>query len=785
MHHAATALARTLLLGAVVLAAAAPLGAQTRAASGSPLHERYGFDGVINSKFNDGIGGLRAADVDGDGRTDLLLINNGKARLEILRQRHDGEELPPFDPESYNDLPDDTYFVRESLATEQKVTSLAVADLDGDGHPDIAWLGESGKLTVTYGSADGEWGRELRLPVTRHSDRAEAVRVGDIDGDGRTDVAVLGERDVQCFLQGADGVLTPRPGLPSATAKPDGFDLVDVNGDGRLDLFFLAADDEWPFRFRLGLAQRPGEAAFGPEIRSRFDPVRSYALGDVDGDGRVELGAVRRRSGRLALLRYEAPVPGADRLSSPRQLPFGDDADSGRRESVLADLDGDGRLDLLVAEPKASRLVYYRSTGGAQFREEAAYPSFIGSSQPRVADVDGDGTPEVVVLAPDEGAVGISDVEADGRVGFPAAHPAPGEDLLALDVADQDGDGLAEVWVLTGDGKSRSRKYALTRLALGPTAAAEFEIEDVEADPNGLLLVDLDRDGAKDALLFIPTRNPRLLLWRADGWLDVDVEEVPGLSLLKGLSRDALSVGDVDGDGLSELLAPGPSFARAFWLRADPDAPGVAPVVEVVGQYNLDDPGAQVGAVALADLGGRGRPDVVLHEKGRGELHVLRPGDDGPTTATRLELGGLSPALIVAADMDGDGRHDLVLPAGDRVAVVLNGRSGPRFVADREYELPVQNPNLDRLAFGDVNGDGAADLVVTETNRHMLAIAALTGDTIEHALRFPIFEAKLFSIGRGGREPRELVLADVTGDGLLDVAIVVHDRVLVYPQDRP
>jgi hypothetical protein len=258
----------------------------------------------------------------------------------------------------------------------------------------------------------------------------------------------------------------------------------------------------------------------------------------------------------------------------------------------------------------------------------------------------------------------------------------------------------------------------------------------------------------------------------------VDVENVPGLSLLKGLGRSALAVGDVDGDGSDELLAPGPSFARAFWLRAD----GATPEVEVVGQYNLDDPGAQVATVALGDLDAAGRPQVLVYERGRGELHVLRPDGGAPT---RLELGGMVPERIRVADLDGDGRADVLLSSADRVAVVLNGRSGPRFAPDREYELPVKDPNLDRLAFGDVNGDGAADLVVTETSKHMLAIAALTDEEIEHALRFPIFEAKLFSMGRGGREPRELVLADVTGDGLLDVVLVVHDRVLVYPQDAP
>jgi hypothetical protein len=55
---------------------------------------------------------------------------------------------------------------------------------------------------------------------------------------------------------------------------------------------------------------------------------------------------------------------------------------------------------------------------------------------------------------------------------------------------------------------------------------------------------------------------------------------------------------------------------------------------------------------------------------------------------------------------------------------------------------------------------------------------------LTHVLQFPIYEESIFERdGGGGKEPRELALADVTGDGKLDVAILVHDRILVYPQE--
>src|SRR5204862_423930 len=78
---------------------------------------------------------------------------------------------------------------------------------------------------------------------------------------------------------------------------------------------------------------------------------------------------------------------------------------------------------------------------------------------------------------------------------------------------------------------------------------------------------------------------------------ELNVEQRPGLGLLKGVAREALYWGDVDGDGTRELLVPGPNFARALAL----DGKGQA---LVVGQYNLPDPGSAVACVAPADLDG-------------------------------------------------------------------------------------------------------------------------------------------------------------------------------------
>ncbi len=764
----------------VALDPAAPaLAASPATPAPDDLFEHFGFDGFIISKFNNGISDLRAADVDGDGLGDMILVNNSKAQIEVLRQRRPDEEIETHVPESINDLADETYFIRSSYPTEQKVTSLVIADLDSDGDNDLAFLGDSNRVTIAWRNAEGHWGDEVRFDVDDPATTSKALRAGDIDGDGDLDLVVLGKTTTQLFLQDG-GALEAGPKLPNATSEPDALDLLDIDGDGRLDLMYLSGGSDSPFRYRLG----EGGGAFGPERRSLFTSIRTYASADLDGDGKAEVGAVRRRSGRFALLRYQEEAAGNDELalSSLMVLPFASFEGSGKREVVLSQLDGDGRTDLLLAEPKASRLVSWRGNAAGRFQESTVHPSLVGASSPHVSDVDGDGLPEVVVAAPDEGGIGIADVDASGRIGFPRALPVPGEDLLALTVADSDGDGASEIWVVTGEGKSRSRKHTLARLDAAGGAPQTWPLDDPDADPSSLLVADLDRDGRGDVIAFVSSKMPKVLLARGDEWLDVPVDDVPGLGILKGLSRAQVSYGDVDGDGSPELLVPGPNFARAFVLAAG--GSGDTMTVEVVGQYNLDDPSASVAAVALAALSGGARAEVLLVDSTSDELHVLAPADDGSArTVAVVELGGLSPSTILVADLDADGLLDIALPAGDELGMVVQGGTRARFVPEHEYELPVKSPNLDRIAFGDVNGDGNSDLVLTETNKHLIAIATMRDGEIAHAMKFPVFEQRLFSRGGGSREPRELIIAELTGDGLLDIAIIVHDRVIVYPQD--
>jgi hypothetical protein len=101
------------------------------------------------------------------------------------------------------------------------------------------------------------------------------------------------------------------------------------------------------------------------------------------------------------------------------------------------------------------------------------------------------------------------------------------------------------------------------------------------------------------------------------------------------------------------------------------------------------------------------------------------------------------------------------------------------------YETPIKDGHLSDVVTGDLDNDGRKDLVFLETARNYLDLVIFDAHhKLVPANRWQVFEERTF---RGRRsdfpEPREAVVADVTGDGKNDLIVLVHDRILVYPQE--
>ena len=113
-----------------------------------------------------------------------------------------------------NELPPDARFRIESIASEKRISSLAVADLNGDGRPDIAYYGDPRELIVLYNQGTNGWSAPKRWPIDDGQLSPNALCTGDLNGDGRTDLVLLGENCVYFLPQKEDHSLGEPQKIP-------------------------------------------------------------------------------------------------------------------------------------------------------------------------------------------------------------------------------------------------------------------------------------------------------------------------------------------------------------------------------------------------------------------------------------------------------------------------------------------------------------------------------------------------------------------------------------------
>ena len=300
------------------------------------------------------------ADVTGDGKNDLMLVNNSRAKINILYNQT-GRTNPPAAKKGVkreiNELPPDARFRIESIASEKRIAALIVKDLNCDGRPDLAYYGEPKELIVQYNQGTNGWAAPKRWPIEDGALSANALSEGDLNGDGRTDLLLLSEKYVYCLAQKADGTFAEPTKTPlSSTARAA--QAVDVNGDGRKDLLLVNWESVTPFRFRLQNAA----GQLGPELYFNFPAIRSYAADNLTTNGGTQIMTIALNSGRAQISQFTRK-PAAAMTEDFREgqlqvLPL-TSTDKSRRGIVWGDVDGDGFADLLTAEPESGQLSLY------------------------------------------------------------------------------------------------------------------------------------------------------------------------------------------------------------------------------------------------------------------------------------------------------------------------------------------------------------------------------------------------------------------------------------------
>ncbi len=741
----------------------------------------FGFAGPEIFPIDQAISGLHVADFDGDGLNDLIVANNARSKLCVLYNqtgRTNATAAKPLVKREVNELPPEARFRIESIASEKRISALVVKDLNGDQRPDVAYYGEPKELVVQFNQGSNSWSTPKRFGIEDGDLTSNGLTAGDLNGDGRTDLVLLAERHVHFIAQTAEHTLAEPVRIPIASPVKS-VQVLDVDGDKRDDLLLVNWESQTPFRFRL--QDKTGQ--LGPEFYFTLPPVRSYAADNVEANGRVQVVTIAQSSGRAAVAQF-AHKP-AEALAEFRQgqfqvLPL-TKTEKARRGLLWADLNGDQRTDLVLAEPESGRLsIFFQKVDGT-LAEARSFPTLMGVTDLAAADWDGDGRTELFLLSGDEKSLGVTRLDENQRVPFPTLISLEGKPLALTVGSLQVGAKPMLAAIVDVDGK----RNLVTRTAEGVSKTQKLG-DNFKANPSTFALLDVNQDGLTDLVTLIPYEKIKVLLQVAGKDFDeLDIAPPGG-----GLENPWLSAVDVDGDGKVELLLAQKNFLRAVVLKSEQAPVGstnkLAWSFEVKEQINgAGSDSRLVGATAIP-RGTNATPALFLLDAERKALTLCERDASGVWQIVRnvtlpvTDFTSLRPVALGSASANCVGFFGLNAVAW----LALSGETWEMSTLDG-YETPIKDGFLRDVICGDLNNDGRKDLVFLETAKNYVDLVLFDGSQkLVPGNRWQVFEQRTYR-GRPGDmpEPREAVVADFTGDGKNDLVVLVHDRLLLYPQE--
>jgi large repetitive protein len=694
-----------------------------------------------------------AADFNGDGRTDLAITDPQTNQVFILLGNGDGtfESLPPIS------VPGGPY-------------ALAVGDFTGSGEVDLAVTDiNSSSVTILLGKGDGTFTTLPPIPLVAFSN-PEAIVVGNFTADGNLDLAVASQATdtVTVLLGNGEGTFQPLAPIALGDTFPSKLSLVagDFLNNGRTDLAVAAYSVYGTSSIDMLLGNGDGTFETPNDMQVSGNPV-SIVAGDF-GNGHLDLATADALdtstifSGTLtagsALVTGVSSTAGlfAGQTVTGTGIPYGatiqaiDDTDGTITLSVPAtvtgvptltafdyfsvylgngdgtfqgptsyglsstgtptamvtgDFTGTGRIDLAITLTAPDDAQVQLNNGDGTFSAPSIV-DLVRRQTPLVADINGDGTPDVAV------------VDAAGNILYRAGRPGePG--IFAPPVTVNPGDPSRDIaFATTVFGPTivsvDADNNAISFFVLRPTGFVLAYTLATGSEPAQILAADLDGNQITD-LIVRNAGDGTISVFAGDGhgWF------LPPVTLQVGLGASDVEVADLQQNGLLDIVYTnrisgevgvlenlgGGSFGSPVLYRAGPGPYGVTGTADPSPESSLEGTTSVAAGIFTPD----GPTSLVALNPGSntfGLLTGLGGGELSNPTYIQMPASGLVVRAIDFGDTGVDGLA--ILTPGALYIYVANGQGG--FLPRLEYNVGFE-PN--GLTVADLTGNGEADLLVS------------------------------------------------------------------------
>jgi hypothetical protein len=479
------------------------------------------FAAAIGYTTGAGSSAVALADLNGDGKVDLVVTNSISGTVSILLGNGDNTFQPAVNvnveanptsvavkdlnydgmldvvvTNSASDtvsvllgIGDGTFFGPLNYVVPGGPSALLIADFNGDSFYDLAIAcRDSSSLVVLFGQAGGSFPTVNNYAAGVGPNLVANVAVADFNGDGKQDFVAFSRDSISSNLtiHFSNGDGTFQPGLIASMGSAPNFLVAsDFDGDGRADIAFANTTST-----TVAVAIGVGDGTFASPVTYTVGTTPTgIAVGDFNLDGKKDLLVVT--SLWLAVLPGNGDGTFQTAVITPVEF-----SGSQPRPLVVADVNGDGIPDVVVADPATYSLMVFLGNGDGTFRLASRVPTGASPTSIAAGDLNGDGRVDLVVGNQSlSGTFSVFNSNGDGTFQAPVVYQPrafPGT-ISAVAIGDFNGDGIMDI---AAANNLSNQVYLI--LGSGHGAFQSPIAYDVGAYPSFLVASDLNANGETD-----------------------------------------------------------------------------------------------------------------------------------------------------------------------------------------------------------------------------------------------------------------------------------------------